>query len=168
MQADLAESKTPLVDNSNPVWNPLIADIISIEKYANIKGCNIMLNGNGEYFESDNKMSQLRNGRLSTLFKTAQEKTKEGYLYSVLCANADKRSIFFKLSEFQKLVSSSTYRSSKEAILPLVKVIRHSVKSVKNLMIKKRETGGMVVFNLWWDYTLCRIVNLSHDESVVR
>ena len=26
----------------------------------------------------------------------------------------------------------------------------------------------MVVFNLWWDYTLCRIVNLSHDESVVR
>ena len=26
----------------------------------------------------------------------------------------------------------------------------------------------MVVFHLWWDYTLCRIVNLSHDESVVR
>jgi len=39
---------------------------------------------------------------------------------------------------------------------------------VKNLMTKKRETGGMVVLNLWWDYTLCRIVNLSHDESVVR
>ena len=66
------------------------------------------------------------------------------------------------------LVSSSTCRSSEEAILLLVKVIRHSVKSVKNLMIKKRETGGMVVFNLWWDYTLCRIINISHDKSVVR
>ena len=95
MQANLAESKTPLVDNSNPLWNPLVADIISIEKYAEIKGCNIMLNGNGKYFESDNKMNQLRNGRLSTLFKTAQEKTKEGYSYSVLRVNTDKRSIFF-------------------------------------------------------------------------
>ena len=77
MQADLAESETPLVDNSNPLWNPLIADIISIKKYANIKGCNIMLNGNGEHFESDNKMNQLRNGRLSTLFKTAQKKQRK-------------------------------------------------------------------------------------------
>ena len=127
-----------------------------------------MLNGNGEYFESDYKMNQLRNGRLSTLFETAQEKTKEGYSYSVLRVNADKKNIFFKISEFQKLVSSSTGRSSEEAILLLVKVIRHSVKRAKNLMRKKRETGGMVVFNLWWDYTLCRIVNLSHDESVVR
>ena len=113
-------------------------------------------------------MNQLRNVRLSTLFETAQKKTKEGYSYSVLRVNADKR-CFFKLSEFQMLVSSSTGHSSEEAILLLVRVIRQSVKSVKNLMIKKRETGGMVVvFNLWWDYILCRIVNLSHDESVVR
>ena len=26
----------------------------------------------------------------------------------------------------------------------------------------------MVVFNLWWDYTPCWIVNLSHEESAVR
>ena len=66
------------------------------------------------------------------------------------------------------LVSSSTRRSSEEAILLLVKVIRQSKNIVKNCMLKQKETGGMVVFDLWWNYTLCRIVNLSHEESVVR
>ena len=136
MQADLAESQHPLVDNSNPTWNPLIADIISVEKYANIRSCNITLNGNGEYFDSDNRVNEIRNGWLSILLETAQKKTKEAYSYSVLRVNAEKRNDFFKLSEFQLLVSSSTCRSSEEAILLLVKVIRQSVKSVKNLMMK--------------------------------
>ena len=48
-----------------------------------------MLNGNGEYFDSDDRVNEIRNGRLSILLETAEKETKEGYLYSVLRVKAE-------------------------------------------------------------------------------
>ena len=100
-----------------------------------------MLNGNGEYFDSDDRVNEIRNGRLCILWETAERETKEGYSYSVLRVKAEKRIVFFNLSEFRMLVSSSTRRSSEEAILLLVKVIWRPEKMVKNLMKEEREGG---------------------------
>lgn len=52
-----------------------------------------------------------------------------------------------------------------EAILLEIEAIRQSEKAVKNVMFKKKETGGKVVFGPWFNYALQRLLELSSSHT---
>lgn len=177
MQANPEEPRQLAIDDRhdrNPASNAVISDVILPETYEEVRRCNIVLNGNGEYFVHDRRLTDIRSKRgIGTMLETIEVTAEDGTTRRVLRLKENYRMIFFdRVDEFtmhrRDQLTPSIHRSSEEALLFLVQIIRHSVKNVQNRMLKQRETGGIVVFDIWWNYALCRIANLSKDESIPR
>lgn len=144
---------------------PISSDFFTAEEKEVIAKCEIQVNPNGGKYTED-----LMSRAIARVGEPPLEITKEGgsESYEGHCVKKGHEKSFFE-REIYKVHKGEGYSSgspSEETILFEIEVIRRSGKATKNRMFKNKETGGMVVFGPWWNYSMQRVLDLSSDKTL--
>lgn len=135
------------------------------EEMQKVDKCNIQVNDNkGRY--SEESMSRAIAALGDSIEGTGGDSRRAYEKYRV---KKEEKVKFFNRDVYSVHgESSNDYHSSpsEESILLELEVIRRSIKGVKAVLFKQKETGGMIVFGPWWNYALKRVLQLSSDEDI--